>query len=127
MVSALRRQRIDLTMETGANMNFSQANDQFEASAPGTDAFLGVKEQMRSLIASDPAHAAAYFLVQGFARSYVILHDDEDITVEFALAAKTQLLKYMRQIEAAIPHGEKSLLEAMNRIVVDYDASREPF
>lgn len=108
-------------------MNFSQVADQFAASAPGTDAFLIVKEQMRSLIASDPSRAAAYFLVYGFARSYVILHDDEDITVEFALAAKTRLLKYMRQIETAIPQDEKALLQAMSSIVVDYDSSRDPF
>lgn len=107
-------------------MNFSQAADQFEANAPGTDAFLAVKDQMRALIASDSARAAAYFLVYGFARSYVILHDDEDITVEFALTAKTRLLKYMREIEVAL-NEEKSLLDAMNKIVVDYDLSRQPF
>jgi hypothetical protein len=33
----------------------------------------------------------------------------------------------MRLIEAAIPQDEKSLLEAMNKIIVDYDPSREPF
>jgi hypothetical protein len=114
-------------MNRGANMNFSQVTDQFETSAPGTDAFLTVKEEMRSLIASDSARAAAYFLVYGFARSYVILHDDEDITVEYARTAKARLLQYMRLIEASIPLDEKSLLEAMNKIIVDYDSSREPF
>src|SRR5258708_5012096 len=99
-------------------MNFSKVTSHFEESAPGTDAFLAVKEEMRSLIASDPSCAAAYFLVYGFARSYVILHDDEDISIEFARSAKAQLLKYMREIEAAIPGEEKSLLEAMNRIVL---------
>lgn len=108
-------------------MNFSQVTTHFEASAPGTDAFLTVKEAMRSLITSDSAHAAAYFLVFGFSRSYVILHDDEDISIEFALSAKAQLLKYMRQIEAAIPHEEKLLLEALNGIVVDYDSSKKQF
>jgi hypothetical protein len=106
-------------------MNFSQVTDQFETTAPGTDAFLAVKEEMRSLIASDSARAAAYFLVYGFARSYVILHDDEDITVEYARTAKA--LQYMRLIEAAIPQDKKALLEAMNKIIVDYDSSREPF
>jgi hypothetical protein len=64
-------------MNRGANMNFSQVTDQFETTAPGTDAFLTVKEEMRSLVASDSARAAAYFL--------------------------------------------------MNKIIVDYDSSREPF
>ena len=49
-------------------MNFSQVTDQIETTAPGTDAFLTVKAEMRSLIASDSARAAAYFLFIGCLR-----------------------------------------------------------
>ncbi|AGW92941.1 hypothetical protein N234_23220 [Ralstonia pickettii DTP0602] len=108
-------------------MTFSTVTEQFNASVPGTDAFLRVKESMPTLMKSDPSHAAAYFLVYGFARSYVILHDDEGITMEVAEMAKNQLLGYMRAVEQALPGGAEALLAAMNEIVVHYDANKQLF
>jgi hypothetical protein len=108
-------------------MNFNQITQQFETSLPGTDAFLAVKLGTRTLMESDSGHAAAYFLVHVFARNYVILHDDEPITPDFAQASKAQLLKYMRAIDAALGQGEAALMAAMNQMVADYNASSRPF
>ncbi|MFS8932190.1 conserved protein of unknown function (plasmid) [Cupriavidus taiwanensis] len=108
-------------------MDFKTVTEQFASSVPGTDAFLKVKEQSLALMSADPDHAAAYFLVYGFARSYVILHDDEGITTDVANAAQAQLLGYMRSIEQSLSGGDKELLGAMNRIVLDYDGRRQLF
>ncbi|WP_427307226.1 hypothetical protein [Cupriavidus sp. H39] len=108
-------------------MDFKTVTEQFANSVPGTDAFLTVKQQSQALISADPRHAAAYFLIYGFARSYVILHDDEGITTEVANAAQAQLLGYMRAIEQSLDGGDPALVAAMNQIVLDYDGRRQLF
>jgi hypothetical protein len=109
-------------------MKFNEITEAFAESVGGTDDYVIVKKEMRALFASDPSHASAYFLVYGFARSYVILHDDEGIDPAYAKTTKAQLLQYMRQIEAAISTGQEALIDAMNRIVLHYDAtSPQPF
>ncbi|MDQ0142068.1 hypothetical protein [Cupriavidus necator] len=107
-------------------MDFKTLTAEFAQTVPGTDAFLKVKQQSLALMNSDPGNAAAYFLIYGFARSYVILHDDEGITTEVANAAQAQLLGYMRALESELGQGQ-ALLEAMNRIVLDYDGRRQLF
>ena len=108
-------------------MNFSQLTEQFSASLPGTDAYVKVKETLRSLMKSDPQHAAAYFIIFGFARSYVILHDDEGLSIEFAESAKQQLLGYMHKVETALTQDTATLLQAMNEVVLDYEGKRDFF
>jgi len=108
-------------------MRFSDITQAFDASTPGSDAFLAVKTGAQALIGADPANAAAYFLIYGYARNYVILHDDEPITLAYAQASKQQLLGYMRQLEAALPLGPAALLQAMSAIVSDYLKSSKPF
>lgn len=108
-------------------MTFSQMTQEFDLSPPGTDAFLAVKEGTRNLMKTDPAHASAHFLIHGFARNYVILHDDEPITREFAEASKQQLLGYMKMLDAAVRQGDAAMLQAMNSIVTHYIASTRPF
>jgi len=107
-------------------MDFKTITTDFAQSVPGTDAFLKVKQQSLALMKSDPNNASAYFLIYGFARSYVILHDDEGITTEVASAAQTQLLSYMQTIGPALGNGQ-ALLTAMNQIVLDYDGRRQLF
>lgn len=107
-------------------MDFKTTIAEFAQSVPGTDAFLKVKQQSLALMGSDPGNASAYFLIYGFARSYVILHDDEGITAEVADSAQAQLLSYMKALEPVLGHGQ-ALLEAMNQIVLDYDGRRQLF
>ncbi|CAG2151803.1 hypothetical protein LMG31506_04503 [Cupriavidus yeoncheonensis] len=107
-------------------MDFKAVTTEFAHSVPGTDAFLEVKRKSLALMSTDPDNAAAYFLIYGFARSYVILHDDEGITTDVATAAQTQLLGYMQAIAQVLGKGGV-LLEAMNRIVLDYDGRRQLF
>lgn len=65
-------------------MTLETTLQQFQDSLPGTDAFVTVKNATRELIDTDPAHAAAYFLLYGFARSYVLLYEDQAVTMDFA-------------------------------------------
>lgn len=108
-------------------MNFKTVTAEFAQSTPGTDAFLRVKEQALALMHADPQHAAAYSLIYGFARSYVILHDDEGITTDVADAAQLQLLGYMQTIDGCLDKDDRVLLDAMNRIVLDHDGRRQLF
>jgi hypothetical protein len=109
-------------------MNFDELIRQFTALPPGTDNFLKVKDEMILLTEADPGHAAAYFLVYGFARSYVLLYEDQGISPEFAATAKTQLLGYMNRLAEAFHAGEaQDLIDAMNWIVLDYNKSGKIF
>jgi len=107
-------------------MDFKAITSDFARSVPGTDAFLKVKQQLLALMTSNSANAAAYFLIYGFARSYVILHDDEGVTTDAANAAQQQLLSYMEALVPALGDSE-ALLNAMNWVVLDYDGRRQLF
>ncbi|MBX6318589.1 hypothetical protein [Pigmentiphaga sp.] len=109
-------------------MNFTELIQRFAAQAPGTDSFLKVKEGSLALITSDSEHAAAYFLIYGFARSYVLLYEDQPIEPAFAETAKTQLLSYMNRLDEAFKTGTaEALVAAMNWIVLDYGRSGKIF
>ncbi|MBB1632560.1 MULTISPECIES: hypothetical protein [Cupriavidus] len=108
-------------------MTLETTLQQFQDSLPGTDAFVTVKKATRELIDTDPAHAAAYFLLYGFARSYVLLYEDQAVTMDFAEAAKQELLGYMQGIARTL-HGESAaLLAEMNRIVSAYQGGKKTF
>jgi len=107
-------------------MDFKVLTAEFVQSVPGTDSFLSVKRHCLDLMKSDPQNAAAYFVIYGFARSYVILHDDEGITPEVAGAAQAQLGAYMEAVGQALGDSN-AVFEALNRIVIDYDLKRQLF
>ncbi|WP_420998138.1 hypothetical protein ACKI2N_033745 [Cupriavidus sp. 30B13] len=108
-------------------MTLETTLQQFQDSLPGTDAFVAVKNATRDLIDTDPAHAAAYFLLYGFARSYVLLYEDQAVTMDFAEAAKQELLGYMQGIAGALRAGDAALLAEMNRVVSAYQGGKKTF
>jgi hypothetical protein len=109
-------------------MNFTDLIQRFASQTPGTDSFLKVKEGALSLITSDSEHAAPYFLIYGFARSYVLLYEDQGIDPAFAETAKTQLLSYMTRLSDAFGSGKADdIVAAMNWIVLDYGRSGKIF
>jgi hypothetical protein len=109
-------------------MNFSELIQRFAAQVPGTDSFLKVKEGTLALISSDSEHAGAYFLIYGFARSYVILYEDQGIDPAFAETAKQQLLAYMNRLNDAFASGQAAdMVAAQNWIVLDYGRSGKIF
>ena len=82
-------------------MNLAEIVSQFESGEAGTDAYVELRAQCLPLIETDPANAAAYFLIANFARSYVMLYEEEAVTVEVARKAKTAMLDYLHRIVAA--------------------------
>ena len=109
-------------------MTFSQAVNRFAGSLPGTDAYSVLKQNMLVLIKQDPLASSAYFLITGFARTYVMLYEDQEVKPEFAKQSQLTLLGYLDVINAALQTGNKSaLLDAMNRVVNDYDKGNKVF
>ncbi|WP_250621782.1 hypothetical protein, partial [Acinetobacter pittii] len=78
-------------------MNFQTILLSFKNQSTGTDAFKDLKNACEQSLkeSQDTKEKAAVYLIYGFARSYVILYEDEAVTTEFAHTSKTQLIAYM--------------------------------
>jgi len=64
---------------------------------------------------------SATYLIYGFARSYVILYEDEAVTSEFAQASKETLMNYMSHLnEALLTQDDSLILNALNQVSNDY-------
>ncbi|MBF8179629.1 hypothetical protein [Herminiimonas contaminans] len=101
-------------------MNLAEIVSQFESGEAGTDAYVELRAQCLPLIEKDSANAAAYFLIANFARSYVMLYEEEAVTVEVARKAKIAMLDYLHRIVAAQGGNAEVRLAAINAIAVDY-------
>jgi hypothetical protein len=100
----------------------------FKQSPPGTDAYQALKDACLDLIKSDPNNAASYFLISRFARSYVLLQEEEAVTFEIAERAKKQMVDYLTRIHSANEHGSaENRLSSLNSIVLDYLQSERIF
>jgi hypothetical protein len=66
-------------------MSFSDVVHEFSNSLACTDAFEDLKHECLQLSKTDPENAAACFLTFGFARSYVLLYDEEAVPTELAI------------------------------------------
>jgi hypothetical protein len=109
-------------------MTFTQAVSNFANSLPGTDAYSALKKAMLELIKQDPLASSAYFLIAGFARTYVMLYEDQEIKPEFAKTSQQEMLGYLERLDKAIQSGDKAnLLDAMNKVVSDYDKGSKVF
>lgn len=109
-------------------MNFSDITLAFAESIPGTDAFERIKNQTRALIDQDPPNACAYYLIYGFARSYVLLYEDQAVSPDFADGAKAQLLSYLRRIEESLVADDPNdMLATLSGIVSHYVNSKRVF
>lgn len=109
-------------------MSFKSAVDRFANSLPGTDAYVALRQDMQALIRSETSAAAAYFLISGFAKTYVMLYEDQEVSPEFAEIGQKLMLNYLNKINAALEmHNKESLLAAMNEIIADYEQSKKIF
>ena len=77
---------------------------------------------------TDPDNAGAYFLIAGFARSYVLLHDEDAVPAALAQRAQSQLLRYLEMVASAIADGSAAArLAVLNAVVLDYMQSDRVF
>ena len=111
-------------------MMFQSLLEQFQALPSGTDSFKQLKNHCeRQIKTADLAlEQTALFLIYGFAKNYVLLYEDQAVTADFSNAAKTQLLTYMQQLNAALATQDKALiLERLNQVTQDYMHSSRVF
>jgi hypothetical protein len=93
-----------------------------------TDAYEELKNNCLQLARSDPEHAAACHLVSGFARSYVLLYDEEAVPDALAQRAQQQMMHYLDMLASSIAEGSASArLAALNAVVLDYLQSERIF
>ncbi|MFH3940895.1 hypothetical protein WDA44_10585 [Acinetobacter nosocomialis] len=105
------------------DMNFQTILSSFKNQSTGTDAFKNLKNACEQYLkqSSNLNEKAAAYLIYGFARSYVILYEDEAVTIEFAQASKEALMNYMNHLnEALLTENHSTILCALNQVSNDY-------
>lgn len=109
-------------------MTFSEVVNTFASSLPGTDSYVKLRQAMRKLIKEDPSNAAVYFLIFGFARTYVMLYEDQEVTPKFAEDNQKLMLSYLKILEDALKQQDAAnLYHALNRVVTEYENSKKVF
>ncbi|OTU31602.1 hypothetical protein [Acinetobacter baumannii] len=105
------------------NMNFQTILSSFKNQSTGTDAFKNLKSACEHHLkhSSDLNEKAVIYLIYGFARSYVILYEDEAVTTDFAQASKEMLVNYMNRLnEALSTQDDHIILKTLNQVSNDY-------
>ncbi|RKS86049.1 hypothetical protein DES39_1474 [Orbus hercynius] len=109
-------------------MTFSTVLNKFASSLPGTDTYVKLRQSMQTLIQEDPNNASVYFLVFGFARTYVMLYEDQEVSPQFAEDNQKLMLSYLHILDEALQKGDAaSLYHALNRVVNEYENSKKVF
>lgn len=109
-------------------MTFSEVTKTFATSLPGTDSYVKLRKAMRSLIQDDPKNAAVYFLVFGFARTYVMLYEDQEVSPQFAEDNQKLMLSYLNILDEALKKQDaQSIYQALNKVVNEYENSKKVF
>jgi hypothetical protein len=102
-------------------MSLKNVLQTFRSHSPGTDAYKEVKASCLNLARTDADNATAYFLVFGFARSYVLLFEEEAVPPDLAHRAQDQLAKYMELLcEGIVAGTAEARLSSLNAVVLDY-------
>ncbi|WP_284117432.1 hypothetical protein [Acinetobacter seifertii] len=104
-------------------MNFQTILSSFKNQSTGTDGFKNLKNACEQYLKQSPDlnQKSATYLIYGFARSYVILYEDEAVTTEFARASKETLMNYMSHLnEALLTQDDSLILSALNQVSNDY-------
>ncbi|NUF35794.1 hypothetical protein HUN19_17575 [Acinetobacter oleivorans] len=111
-------------------MNFQTILLSFQNQSTGTDAFKDLKNSCEQSLkeSQNTKEKAAVYLIYGFARSYVILYEDEAVTSEFANTSKSMLIDYMECLnEALLNQNDSAILDALNQVSDDYIKSSRVF
>ncbi|NUG02656.1 hypothetical protein [Acinetobacter oleivorans] len=111
-------------------MNFQTILLSFQNQSTGTDAFKELKNACEQSLkeSQNTKEKAAVYLIYGFARSYVILYEDEAVTSEFANTSKSMLIDYMECLnEALLSKDDSAILNALNQVSDDYIKSSRVF
>jgi hypothetical protein len=109
-------------------MVFTEVTKTFAASLPGTDSYVKLRNAMQTLIQEDTKNAAVYFLIFGFARTYVMLYEDQEISPKFAEDNQKLMLSYLNILDEALKKQDTgSIYQALNKVVNEYENSKKFF
>ncbi|WP_085246828.1 hypothetical protein [Gilliamella mensalis] len=109
-------------------MTFSDVTKTFATSLPGTDSYVKLQKAMSALIQEDPQNASVYFLIFGFARTYVMLYEDQEISPQFAEENQNLMLSYLNILDEALNKQDaQSIYHALNKVVNEYENSKKVF
>ncbi|MCX8642092.1 MULTISPECIES: hypothetical protein [unclassified Gilliamella] len=109
-------------------MTFTEVTKTFATSLPGTDSYVKLRKAMRTLIQEDPNNASVYFLIFGFARTYVMLYEDQEVSPKFAEENQKVMLSYLNILDEALKKQDaKTLYQALNKVVNEYENSKKVF
>ncbi|MDF7667188.1 hypothetical protein PT273_04920 [Orbaceae bacterium ESL0727] len=109
-------------------MTFSEVVKTFAESLPGTDTYVKLRKSMQTLIHEDPANAAVYFLFFGFARTYVMLYEDQEVSPKFAEENQKVMLSYLNALDAALKqHDVSKIYAVLSHVVNEYENGKKVF
>ncbi|ENX40497.1 hypothetical protein [Acinetobacter sp. NIPH 2100] len=111
-------------------MNFQSIFETFQTLPNGTDAYKQLKHQCEQAIvaAEYPLEPNALFLIYGFAKNYVLLYEDQEVTPVFADKVKAQIVAYMHELNEALSTKDTShVLTALNNVSKQYFESSRIF
>ena len=109
-------------------MTFTEVVNTFADSLPGTDSYVKLRKAMQKLIHEDPNNASVYFLIFGFARTYVVLYEDQEASPQFAEDNQKLMLSYLKILDEALKKADGAYLyQALNRVINEYENSKKVF
>ena len=111
-------------------MKFQFIFENFKALPNGTDAFKQLKILCEQEISKDDNNldSSALFFIHRFAKNYVLLYEDQEVTPEFSQKAKNQLIDYMSELNTALISQDSNLiLDTLNNISKKYFKSSKIF
>lgn len=111
-------------------MSFQSIFDEFKASSSGTNSFLVLKKQceLELLEGQSFKEKSSLYFIYNFSKTYVLLYEDEPVTVDFSEKTKKQLIEYMDILSIAINTDDDiEILNAINKVSYLYMKSSRIF
>lgn len=102
-------------------MTFMDAVEIFECSESGTDTFKYLHQALLKLMQTDPANAAAYYILGAAAHNYVSRYEDQGVEPATADAAKASLLDLCKRFIAVSDASSEEKFSTLNSIAIDYE------
>ena len=101
-------------------MTFQETAAQFAQSGGGTNGFKRLYKEAFSLMKSDSANAALYFVIGVAAHAYVLTYEDQAVTTELAESAKAALVGFNEKICRALSADAATRLALLGEVATDY-------
>jgi len=102
-------------------MKFKNVVKRFNELPACTDSFVFIEESMEFLMKENSKNASVYFLLYTISRSHYVYYQDQEMHEDFSNAAKSQMAKYLSQIQNAFEiESNDNLLDTTDEISREY-------